>query len=829
MRVSASLRKPILAFALLAALGACESSEERAARHYESGVELAEAGDPTRALVELRNVFKLDPDHEEARLLYARLLNQTSARGDAYKQYLRLVQQFPNNIEALSEFSALAVANTDWPNARKYLPRALEAAPDDLTLKGLKSAVDYQQGIEEDNADLRAEALKQAEIVLAQDDTQIPPLQVRIDALLRAEDGAAALREVERAITLQPDDLNYHELKLTLLDEMGQSDDVGAHLEEIYRQFPENERIRQRLIRWYLEAEKLDEAEAFLRGEVERADPADRDEALATVVEFLRVTQGPNAAMAEVDRLIEAGENQDLFRSLRAGLMLQEGRIDEAVALLREITESAEPSQQTDRIRITLARVLESQGDQVGARALIEEVLTQDPSNVGALKMRAGWLIETDKTGEAIAALRVALDQEPRDVETLALMAEAHEREGNYQLAGERLSLAVESSNYTPETATNYARFLVQRDQPDQAEQVLAASLRRNPGAYPLLIEMGQLFLRTQDWRRVEEIATRLAQFQNPEAQQTALGLRTAALQGQNRLDETNAYLQEMLDTGAAGPQAAALVIQNMLRENKIDEAKAYLEAQLEREPESVEYRFLQAGLDLATGNEAAAIATYRELIEASPEMPRFHQALALALLDQGKEDEADAVIAAGIEATGEPSLRLMQANRAEARGDLAGAIEIYEGLYAEDSSNLLVANNLASLLSTTDESPEALERAQVIARRLRDTEIPPLQDTYGWIALRRGDVEEALAYLEPAAAGMPDHPETQLHLGLAYIEAGRRDEAREVLERARELAPADSPVAKAVETARDRLETSDSTAPSAPSENAPSDDASAQ
>jgi cellulose synthase operon protein C len=43
--------------------------------------------------------------------------------------------------------------------------------------------------------------------------------------------------------------------------------------------------------------------------------------------------------------------------------------------------------------------------------------------------------------------------------------------------------------------------------------------------------------------------------------------------------------------------------------------------------------------------------------------------------------------------------------------------------------------------------------RAWNIARRLRGAERPEFQDTYGWIALRRGEVEEALAHLEPAAA----------------------------------------------------------------------------
>ena len=69
-----------------------------------------------------------------------------------------------------------------------------------------------------------------------------------------------------------------------------------------------------------------------------------------------------------------------------------------------------------------------------------------------------------------------------------------------------------------------------------------------------------------------------------------------------------------------------------------------------------------------------------------------------------------------------------------------------------------------------------------MISRRLRGSDVPQFQDTYGWIALRRGDVEEALVNLEPAAAGLPDDPRVQHHYGLALAAAGRDDEALTVL-----------------------------------------------
>ena len=69
---------PLLA-ALALVLAACESPEDKAERFYQSGMQLLEAGDTERALVEFRNVFQYNGFHKEARRVYA---DTVLARGD---------------------------------------------------------------------------------------------------------------------------------------------------------------------------------------------------------------------------------------------------------------------------------------------------------------------------------------------------------------------------------------------------------------------------------------------------------------------------------------------------------------------------------------------------------------------------------------------------------------------------------------------------------------------------------------------------------------------------------------------------------------------------
>jgi Flp pilus assembly protein TadD len=162
----------------------------------------------------------------------------------------------------------------------------------------------------------------------------------------------------------------------------------------------------------------------------------------------------------------------------------------------------------------------------------------------------------------------------------------------------------------------------------------------------------------------------------------------------------------------------------------------------------------------------------------------------------QDREEELATLLDAAIEAApGAVAPQLLKAEQLERGRDFDGAIAVYEALYAANSANVVVANNLASLLVTHRDDDESLARAYTISRRLRDIEVPAVQDTYGWIAFRRGEHEEALRYLEPAAQGLPDDPVVQYHLGMAYAALGRRDEAVAQLTRALEIAGADNPL----------------------------------
>ena len=84
-----------------------------------------------RALVEFRNVFKLNGTHREARLRYAEAERARGNIREAYGQYLRLVEQYPDSLPGQRALAELSLQVNDWEAARRHGEAAAELAPGD--------------------------------------------------------------------------------------------------------------------------------------------------------------------------------------------------------------------------------------------------------------------------------------------------------------------------------------------------------------------------------------------------------------------------------------------------------------------------------------------------------------------------------------------------------------------------------------------------------------------------------------------------------------------------------------------------------------------------
>lgn len=797
---------PALMLSATLALAACESAEDKAERYYQSGLALMEQGDVDRALIELRNVFDYDGFHQEARRLYADTLAERGEMGEATGQYLRLIEQYPDDTEVRIILAEFALSRGDWAEAERHGTAAAEQDAQNPSVRAVQAALAYRDAQRDSDSEALAAALDSARSVIADQPENLVARRIVIDSLLNGRTPTAALPEIDDLLEYYPDDLGFHFIKFRVLAGSEQVEPAEDQLEMMFERFPENPDVRQTLVRWYIARGDLEGTERLLRELA--GDITGEPDGHVAVVQFLSQSQGPEAATAELDALIAANEGQDasdLYRALRASIQFEQGEPDAAITEMRAIVGAAEPTDQTHRIQVILARMLISNEDPVGARALVEEVLVQDAANVDALKLRSIWLIEDDDPDAALVDLRTALGEAPRDPEIATLLAQAYQRAGQAELAAEQLARAVEFSNGAPEESLRYAQYLLQDGRSNLAVQVLEDSRRLNPTNFDVLRQLGEIWLTQRDFPRLVELRETLLAINTAQSIRYAEELQAAILLSQNRSEEAIALLENQLVDTEDSTTTGVTIVLTQIRLGNIEEARNRLDGLLEADPENPSLRLLLGSMLLLEEDFAGAEAQYREVMADEPQAEEPVRLLFELLLIQGRSDEARALIEQAVEDQPDAErLPWVLASILEQEGNVDGAIAVYERMYERDSSNLIVANNLASLITTYRDDQESLERAFAIARRLRGLDQPAFQDTYGWIESRLGNYEDALRSLEPAARGLPDNALVHYHLGMTYAALERADEAVASLERALELGgEADIPQ---MQTARETL-----------------------
>lgn len=804
------LRKLLVSTVLAAglmSLAACESSEERAEKFYQSGMTYLEQGDVERALVEFRNVFKLNGEHKEARRAYARAERDRGRLREAFAQYLRLAEQSPDDLEALQALAEMAVANGDWEVAERYATQAVKLEPANNTLQAIKAAADYGQANQTNDAAGVVSALKRVKDLRNAEPKNMLLRRVVIDDLLRAQEFQNARTEIDAAIELEPKDRQLFAQRLAVLSALGDDAGVEAGLIDMVARFPDAPEMSETLVRWYLSRNEFDKAEAHLRSRVDMKSP-DVNKIFA-LVRFLAENRGSKVAVAELDKTIAAGANAPIYLSARAGFLFDLGQRKEAIVDMREVLKSDSSPDDSRRMKIGLARMLTADGQPDEARTLVDEVLAEDSGAVEALKLKATWYIQDDLTGDAISTLRRAIDGNPGDASLLTLLAQAYERDGNRDLMRETLSLAVDASNRAPDESLRYAQLLASENKLVQAEGVIIDALRLAPNNLSLLVPLGQIYVAMQDWPRADGVVSLLEKSEDANARAAAITLKSAALNGQQKSDEAIGYLQSLAKDGQTDLGTKVAIIRTHIANRQIDRALAFANQMLEQEPDNPEVQFIQGSVQALAGNTAVAETTMRRLVEEDP--ARIQAWLSLVRIvasDPKRSDETAKLIDEAQKASPDvPELKWAKAGLLERNGDFAGAIAIYEDLYKENSGNPIIANNLASLLSIHGAEPDSLNRAELIARRLRDSTEPAFQDTFGWIAYLRGNFADAEANLVKAAAGLPDDPSVQYHLAMAYLAREKRSEALSQFMKMMALLPKDGVQPDYAQTARKEMD----------------------
>lgn len=807
------LRNFLAPLIICLALAACDSAEEKAQAHYERGLELLAEGDGARARLEFRNALKEVGTMIEPRLELARMSRAEGAIRPALREYLRVAEQDPENLEANIALGELSFQTKNWETFERYSAAAVAQAPDSLEVRILDVAMKYRAASLDEDAAARSTLLTSAETLQADNPQSTILYQILIDGYIGERRYSEALVQIDKAIETGTDQLQLYNIKLQTLAQMGEEDAIEEELYRMVTLFPEEDAVQANLLRFLMARNKLDEVEALLRDQVTAA-PGNDHAARVGLVQFLLQFRSQEDAMQELEAAIASQPDAYTLRALQASLRFDFGERDAAIAELQEVVDAAStedtalPQEELENIKVMLASMLVRSGNEVGARRLVEEVLATNPEVAGALKMQARWMIADDDADGALNAMRLALAKADQDFEAMTIMAEAYYRAGKQDLMLDFLSRAAAASNNAPQQSLRYAMALKEDDKLIQAESALISSLRIQPANVDVLVALGRIYIDLDSLQRVQQVVDTLKRIDAEDARSGAASLELAILSRESGNDQILAYLEGLAnENDNSSNQAKIALVTARMQMGAHNEALTLINELIADNPDNPAYVYFRGLAEGTLGQYTDAKRTFTDLTEKNPDIDLgWIQLARLQSIEDGPEQVLQTLDAALSHNPASPDLLWAKASYLQDQDDIDGAIAVYEQLYAQNSSSLIIANNLASLLTTFRDDEESLARARVIARRLNGTDVPALQDTYGWILFRSGQTEEALGYLEPAAKALPEDASVQFHLGEVYYALGRQEESLKQMRLAMEkIGPLGSAILSA--SIKDRIE----------------------
>lgn len=754
--------------ALALAAAACSSPAQRLERYLKSGAEYLEQERFGLANVQFLNALKIDEDNVGALEGLAEIAEK---KGD-YAQLFGILQRInrvdPANERAKLDLAKLHLLANNAKSALEAIDNILATSPSNPEAIAVKAAIMFRIG----NA---AEAVELANQALSIDQNVQEAVAVLASERVNAKDFEGSLKILEDALARNAKAPVLHLLRVQVLGDLGRTEDINAAYVNLIKEYPDDENYRRLHATSLIGQNRLAEARAELV-EVARILPRQIEAKLDIVRLDYRIAGKAKAEETLRGFIAATKDESDLNFALGAFLREEKdyARAEEVYNSI--LTKKGAEIDNVLRAKNEIAAIRMLEGKRPEAERLIAEVIAADAKNPEALLKRAGLRIGDGEIDEAIGDLRVVVNEHPESVPARLLLAAAYEQKGDLNLAESSLAEAAAASNRAPQPSFLFAKFLLRHGKTERAEKVLAESIAADPTASENLKLLAAIRLDNQNWRGAEEAANALRAIDRTDGDiSRILG---AAYSGLKDYAGAIEVLKKESERAPLAARPLTTLIQAYVDSGQSAEAEAFLVDTIASNPAQYEAHVLLAQVQRAAKRSDDAIETLKTAIARDPLRPEAYEAMYGVYALDGRREEAGELIESAVSAIPDnEGLQILKADHLIATRQPEAAIAIYETILARRPDDLIVANNLASLLLERDDA-ESVERAASAAGALEGAENAYFLDTYGWALYRSGRVREGIAALERATAKAPGLVDAHYHLGIALLETGDTERA---------------------------------------------------
>ena len=417
-------------------------------------------------------------------------------------------------------------------------------------------------------------------------------------------------------------------------------------------------------------------------------------------------------------------------------------------------------------------------------------VAQQSSSNVYYEFLQARRLEGEGNIDGALAALQRAAAADPKSAEIKAEIASLlyHRRNPPARTEAEKAAkeaLAIDENNVEANKVLGYlyastvdarARMTPQMTQAaNDAITHLERAAAGTVGAIDVQIQgsLGQLYLATNQPDKALQALSRVVQQApgNPNGRQMLADAYAAT----GDLKGAIATLEEVVEYM---PNLAARLGEYQMRAGLMREAAESFTIALALAPNNSELKLRRVAALYNAKEYGQAAALAGEGRKQHPDNPDFPRLQARALFDAGDRSAAITVAEAAVKAF--PTDARTQFGLVDMYSDagrVADAEKLLRQMLAANPSSPQVLNHLGYHLATRG---ERLDEAVSLVRKAleSDPDRPEYLDSLGWAHFKKGELNDALKYLNAAAAKLPENSEVQDHLGDVHARRGSWQDA---------------------------------------------------
>ncbi len=764
----------ILAFFAISLI-ACGGAEERKAVYMEKAKASMEAGNLDKARVELKNVLQIDPKDAEAHYQLGNIFEQQKEYMKAYKHYIRAEGLDPDLLDNQAKLGRvyLLLAN-DLEKAQSKIDFILSKEPDNADGLLLKATMMLKN-------DKKNEAVEILKEIVSGDPGHVDSVAVLASLYLREGKNKKAIAMLDEALKINNNNKTLNKLLAMILE----NDKDYDRAEKIYKDFlernPDNASSYVDLAAFYNRIDEKVKAEEVLRSSISNK-PDDVDRQLV-LVKYIKTIKGNDEAIDELKKLVASNDGLGKLRVALAQLLYMNNNKQAAEDVYKKAISDFSENETGIEARTALASIYLSNKNYDKASDVVEEALLVSPNDPKINLLRAKLAVIDKDIEKAIISLRVVTKETPENVEAFILLANSYQMGGNREQAGSTLNSAYSNNRMNSKGLLRLAQYLLPRDIA-LAEKVIDDYNNIEKSTYLGLSIKSTILNQKRELLEARKIAEKIIDLY-PKKANGYLQVVPYYIQERD-LQKAISILEKGYITSDDNRRILKLLTTIQGADKQFDVVEKRLNTELQAAPDDEELKVLLYKVYMAKNDRDSADPLLEEIINNNTSMEDPYLWLAQSYKEKNNLEKAKLILKKGrVNVPASVKIPFSLAAIYESEKMYSRAIEIYREMYKANPNNLIVINNLASMMSDYSDNSDDLELAKVLVEKLKKNNQAVFLDTISWVYYKAGDYKNALLYSKKAVNQVPNAGSFNYHLGMVYLKLDDKDNARLYLKKA--------------------------------------------